>query len=203
MHLKMSSGKWRPFCLGLNVVLMIPNAVSLHIQHSNAPRVLSCDIALSWVHTFFAVRLNLVQLICLVGFDKVNLCLFPWSLNKIKGWSAFAMQWHLIRRIGVRLFPIYDWALSRPMSEDVTHITSSLTDWGLAQPQIENGCRIAGTSKHMTCCINLDTNNAPFRTEMCTLYDMEVFYIFLVARRKYDTENKHDTCTKPVHFTIH
>ena len=41
MHLKMSSAKWRAFCLGLNVLISWSyDEISYHILNSQAPRVL-------------------------------------------------------------------------------------------------------------------------------------------------------------------
>ena len=66
MHLKMSSGKWRPFCLGLNVLICTnaDKALWCHIKSSEAIE-LSCQ-------SFWEIWTVYQNLIKMVRWDKIN-----------------------------------------------------------------------------------------------------------------------------------
>ena len=52
MHLKMSSGKWRPFCLGLNVLMRIPVLVRCCLYVESAPEssLSRTNLSIWWYH---------------------------------------------------------------------------------------------------------------------------------------------------------
>ena len=69
MHLKMSSAKWRPFCLGLNMFMHQWNG-SLIVQ------VMFCQLSVSFPKYFY-IGVNLIHLIM---FNLIQTCLLTMKL---------------------------------------------------------------------------------------------------------------------------
>ena len=75
MHLKMSSGKWRPFCLGLNVL----KALTRHgIRKRWHPILSLCELWVVWwdMHPHGSILRNILKLL------KAGVHIANWKINK-------------------------------------------------------------------------------------------------------------------------
>ena len=82
MHFKMSSGKWRPFCLGLNVLTHLPVDIMTAILQTTLPN------AFWWTKSIFYCDSNFTE-VC-----------FQWS-----SWQTTLVQVMAWRRAGDKTLP--------------------------------------------------------------------------------------------------
>ena len=86
MHLKMSSAKWHPFCVGLNVLMNIH-----HVQYTYSSCINCYDIPVMWVayKTWQAVRRlghNEWRYNYLIVIQVMNINVVSWSSDWIIWW---------------------------------------------------------------------------------------------------------------------
>ena len=99
MHLKMSSGKWLPFCLGLNV-----------LTHSF--QEIFCNIEFVWTLVQIMTILLVLSLVCLT--QHIEVLNKKAAISQMTFWNVFSCmkmyEFHL--RFHWSLFPMVQWTIS-------------------------------------------------------------------------------------------